>query len=81
MAMKGWDEFEIGALLRSFDGKVDNQGLAPIYKNIALESNAPGLLKATFLTKAYENGGDFSTDVISKDLAPYSSFVGLKSTI
>jgi len=24
MAMKGWDEFEIGAMLRSFDGKIDN---------------------------------------------------------
>ena len=22
--MKGWDEFEIGAMLRSFDGKIDN---------------------------------------------------------
>jgi pyruvate ferredoxin oxidoreductase delta subunit len=24
MAMKGWDEFEIGAVLRSFDGKIDD---------------------------------------------------------
>lgn len=24
MAMKGWDEFEIGAMLRSFDGKIDD---------------------------------------------------------
>ena len=24
MEMKGWDEFEIGAMLRSFDGKVDD---------------------------------------------------------
>ena len=23
MANKGWDEFEIGAMLRSFDGKID----------------------------------------------------------
>jgi len=23
MAQKGWDEFEIGAMLRSFDGKID----------------------------------------------------------
>lgn len=23
MAQKGWDEFEIGAILRSFDGKID----------------------------------------------------------
>lgn len=24
MAKKGWDEFEIGAMLRTFDGKIDN---------------------------------------------------------
>jgi len=24
MANKGWDEFEIGAMLRTFDGKIDN---------------------------------------------------------
>ena len=24
MANKGWDEFEIGAMLRSFDGKIDD---------------------------------------------------------
>lgn len=24
MAYKGWDEFEIGAMLRSFDGKIDD---------------------------------------------------------
>ncbi len=24
MAKKGWDEFEIGAMLRSFDGKIDD---------------------------------------------------------
>lgn len=24
MAMKGWDEFEMGAMLRSFDGKIDD---------------------------------------------------------
>ncbi|MDQ1263236.1 MAG: pyruvate ferredoxin oxidoreductase delta subunit, partial [Campylobacterota bacterium] len=24
MAKKGWDEFEIGAMLRTFNGKIDN---------------------------------------------------------
>lgn len=39
---------------------------------------APGMLKASFLTKVYEQGGSFSIDVITKDFAPFSSFVGLK---
>src|SRR5690554_4482706 len=37
------------------------------------------MLTATFLTKVFEGGGDFSIDIFSKDLAPFSHFVGLKS--
>src|SRR5690606_34565117 len=31
------------------------------------------------LTKAYENGGDFSTDVATIDYSPYQTYVGLKA--
>ncbi|AMC11325.1 hypothetical protein Lupro_08675 [Lutibacter profundi] len=61
-----------------FDGKLDANGNAIINKKINLENRAPGMLKVTFLTKAYENGGDFSMDVLSKNYAPYSSFIGLR---
>ena len=37
------------------------------------------MLRASFLTRVFENGGDFSIDVFSKNFAPYPSFVGLKS--
>lgn len=62
-----------------FDGKLDKKGNATISKKVSLDINAPGMLKVAFLTKSYENGGDFSMDVISKNYAPYTSFVGLKS--
>ncbi|SDW06861.1 hypothetical protein SAMN05444411_10111 [Lutibacter oricola] len=62
-----------------FDSKLDVSGNATINKKINLKGKAPGMLKVAFLTKAFENGGDFSMDVISKNYAPYSSFVGLKS--
>ncbi len=61
-----------------FDGKVDATGKAIINKKTSLENTAPGMLRVAFLTKAFENGGDFSMDVISKNYAPYNSFVGLK---
>tara|TARA_R110001583_G_scaffold35585_3_gene118220 strand:+ start:1998 stop:7574 length:5577 start_codon:yes stop_codon:yes gene_type:complete len=61
-----------------FDGKLDALGNANINKKVNLKGRAPGMLKVAFLTKAFENGGDFSMDVISKNYAPYSSFVGLK---
>ena len=64
--------------LKVFEGKVDATGKATINKKVSLENTAPGMLKVAFLTKAFENGGDFSMDVISKNYAPYTSFVGLK---
>ena len=64
--------------VKIFDGKLDATGNATISKQVNLKNKAPGMLKVAFLTKAFENGGDFSMDVISKNYAPYSSFVGLK---
>ncbi|NLP57035.1 alpha-2-macroglobulin [Lutibacter sp. B1] len=61
-----------------FDSKLDANGNATIDKKVNLKNTAPGMLKVAFLTKAFENGGDFSTDVITKNYAPYASFIGLK---
>lgn len=65
--------------LSVFDGKLDDNGEAFFSKKVSLKGKAPGMLKASFLTKAFEKGGDFSMDVFSKNYAPYISFVGLKS--
>jgi len=65
--------------LTIFEGKLDASGLAQISKKVTLNSEAPGMLNASFLTKAYENGGDFSMDVITKKFAPYRSFVGIQA--
>ncbi|MDX1773089.1 MAG: MG2 domain-containing protein [Oceanihabitans sediminis] len=62
-----------------FDGKVNENGLATINKKINVAKNAPGMLNAQFLIRAFENGGDFSMDAFTKQYAPYTSFVGLKS--
>ncbi|MFD1292853.1 MG2 domain-containing protein [Lutibacter holmesii] len=64
--------------MKVFDGKVDINGKAIFNKKVNLKGRAPGMLKVAFLTKAFENGGDFSIDVVSKNYAPYSSFVGLQ---
>ncbi|CAM4164828.1 alpha-2-macroglobulin family protein [Zobellia nedashkovskayae] len=60
-----------------FDGKVDAEGKTRFSMNPQLTSQAPGMLKAAFITKVYENGGDFSTDVFSKTYSPYNTYVGL----
>lgn len=65
--------------LQWISSKLDANGELDINKKIEINGNAPGMLKATFTTKVFEGGGDFSIDVFSKNLAPFSNFVGLRS--
>ncbi|WP_343911131.1 alpha-2-macroglobulin family protein [Aquimarina litoralis] len=67
----GTDEQEV------FTGKLSSEGKASFSIKPKLENKAAGMLKASFITKVYENGGDFSTDVISKDFSPYDTYIGL----
>lgn len=60
-----------------FEGRVNELGKASFNFKPELRSKSPGMLKASFITKVYENGGDFSTDVFSKTYSPYNSYVGL----
>ncbi|MCK0130384.1 MG2 domain-containing protein [Flavobacteriaceae bacterium F08102] len=62
-----------------YDRLLNNQGKAMLSKKVNFSQQAPGMLKASFLTRVFENGGDFSMDVVSKNYAPYETFVGLKS--
>ena len=64
-----------------FDGEVDATGKAGFSLNPQLKSSAPGMLQAAFITKVYENGGDFSTDVFTKPYSPYDTYVGLNAPI
>ncbi|TGD58407.1 alpha-2-macroglobulin family protein [Flavobacterium humi] len=61
-----------------FSGKVDGTGKASVVIDPKLQGQAPGMLKAAFITKVYEEGGDFSTDVIATTYSPYKTYVGLK---
>jgi uncharacterized protein YfaS (alpha-2-macroglobulin family) len=65
--------------LTIFKGAVNQEGKAVIKNNLKVSTNAPGLLNAQFLVRAFENGGDFSIDAFTIPYAPYTSFVGLKS--
>ncbi len=62
-----------------FSGKVDGNGRASIPIKPNIEGEAPGMLRAAFITKVYENGGDVSTDVSSTLYSPYQTYIGLKS--
>ncbi len=62
-----------------FDDKIDNEGKASFNLKPQLNSLAPGMLNTAFITKVYENGGDFSTDVFTKPFSPYATYIGLKA--
>lgn len=62
-----------------FEGNLDADGKATIDTKLNIGKNAPGMLNAQFLVRAFETGGDFSLDAFTIPYAPYESFVGLKS--
>jgi len=62
-----------------FSGKLDANGRASVNIQPKLQGQAPGMLKASFITKVYEEGGDFSTDVMATTYSPYKTYVGIKS--
>lgn len=61
-----------------FDSKLDENGLATISTKFNVGNNAPGMLKAKFKTRAFENGGDFSSDIYNLKYSPFESYVGVK---
>lgn len=61
-----------------FDGNLDQSGQALFPVNLSQETEAPGPLTATFMSRAFERSGLFSTEVFSVDFHPYARYVGLK---
>ncbi|NJN28110.1 MAG: hypothetical protein HC819_20135 [Cyclobacteriaceae bacterium] len=61
-----------------FDGRLDEQGSVRIPIKLETGEEAPGMLKAIFKGKVFEEGGDFSIDNTSVPYVPYASFAGIK---
>jgi len=60
-----------------FDAAVDQNGQASVPLKIGQVSEAPGKLAANFKVRAFEQGGDFSTDNFSLEVFPYDRYVGV----
>ena len=63
-----------------FNGKTNENGQTSFFFQ-PQDLQASEMLKVNFLTKANEQGGDFSTDVCSATLSPFESYVGIKAPI
>lgn len=61
-----------------FEGKLDSEGNVTFDHGIALAASAPGMLKAYFTTKVFEQGGDFSINRTSVVYSPYTEYAGIR---
>jgi alpha-2-macroglobulin len=60
-----------------FDKELDNQGKARFSFELPESNNAPGMMDAVFLVRAFEKGGDFSTDVFTRQYSPFKKYIGI----
>ncbi|MDR2027457.1 MAG: hypothetical protein LBQ01_07860 [Prevotellaceae bacterium] len=60
-----------------FSGNLDDDGNASFSQTVSLGSKPSGKLRANFVTRIFEEGGDFSIDNVSKTISPYRRYVGI----
>jgi len=61
-----------------FEGKIDHEGKAVIQPDIKVVDAAPGMLRASFVTRVFEEGGDYSIDRFTMPYSPFKRYVGVK---
>jgi uncharacterized protein YfaS (alpha-2-macroglobulin family) len=60
-----------------FSGNLDDNGNAHFSQAVSVGNKPSGKLRANFVTRVFEEGGDFSIDNVIKDISPYKRYVGI----
>jgi alpha-2-macroglobulin len=60
-----------------FDGRLNAEGTAVFAADIKPNTEAPGMLRAQFRSRVFEEGGAFSVDRFSLPFSPYKRYVGI----
>jgi alpha-2-macroglobulin len=60
-----------------FEGRTDSRGEAVFSTTLTTKNAAPGMLNASFITRAFESGGGFSIDRFSMPYSAYEYYAGL----
>lgn len=60
-------------------GTTNEEGNATIDARFEIGTSAPGMLLANFVTRVYEESGDFSIDASRLLYSPYNRYAGIKS--
>ncbi|MGM0668015.1 MAG: MG2 domain-containing protein, partial [Bacteroidota bacterium] len=61
-----------------FEGRLDDSGEATVNFSFTPNSEVNNMLHATFITRVFEPGGDFSINRFTKKISPFDSYVGFK---
>lgn len=62
-----------------FDDRLDANGNATVNTDINVQKQAPGQLKANFVVKVFEPGGNFSINQVTLPYNVYRGYVGIKT--
>ena len=62
-----------------FEDNLDAAGNATIRATVSKAKRAPGLLNASFYSRVFEQGGDFSFDYKPAVYAPFERYIGVKT--
>jgi len=68
----GYQDFTI------FSGNLDKKGEAVFANSVSDIKDASGMMRANYITKVYEKGGDYSIDRKMASYSPYDAYVGMK---
>lgn len=82
---EGWSQYHFDDPASSFrkskhklfDGHLDDNGRVAFNVNLQHIVQAPGKLRATFVTRVFEQSGNFSTSIRHEEVLPYENWVGL----
>ena len=61
----------------AFDGSLDADGYVSFPVDFTSTGDSPGMLNAIFNSRVFEQGGDFSADMISVPFSPFDRYVGI----
>jgi alpha-2-macroglobulin len=61
-----------------FEGRINEQGKATISPGLDVGREAPGMLKASFNVRVFEEGGNASIDRFSMLYSPFNNYVGMQ---
>lgn len=62
-----------------YEGTLDEKGQLKIQADIKTNNPAPGMLRASFITRVFEESGQASIDRHSVKFSPYERYIGIKT--